>query len=176
MRREIFLHFAFWFSFFVFVTIAKKYFNITYWPFWLGGIIGTILPDIDHLLYMYLRPQELTTQRVGYLINKHEIKRTFTLLYETRGERNDLIFHTAFFQVIFLVLTFWMLTSSGSYFGRGLVLAFSLHLLVDQIVDLTEMKSFANWTKYSPWQIDSTKAKFYWAGVLLLVLLFGFLL
>lgn len=176
MKREIFLHFAFWFSFFVFVTLVNKLFNLSYWPFWIGGIVGTLLPDIDHILYLYLRPQELTAQRVGFLINKHEIKRVFTLLYETRSERKDLIFHTAFFQIIFLVLTFWILTSSGSFFGKGLVLAFSLHLLVDQIVDLTEMGSFANWQKYSSWQIDDAKAKFYWVGVLLIVLLFGFLL
>ena|SRR3989344_1811721 len=159
MRREIFLHFAFWFSFFVFITLIKKYFDLSYWPFWIGGIVGTILPDIDHILYLYLRPQELTTQRVGFLLDKHEIKRTFDLLYETRSERKNLIFHTAFFQIIFLVLTFWMVTSSGSFFGRGLVLAFSLHLLVDQAIDLVD-----------------TKAKVRWLVMFLLLLAFGFLL
>ena len=106
MRREIFLHFAFWFSFFVFITLIRKYFNLSYWPFWVGGIVGTLLPDIDHILYLYLRPQELTSQRVGLLLDKREIKRTLSLLYETRTERRDLIFHTAFFQIIFLILTF----------------------------------------------------------------------
>lgn len=134
------------------------------------------MPDIDHLLYMYLRPQELTTQRVGFLISKHDIKRVFTLLYETRSERKDLIFHTAFFQLIFLVLTFWIMTSSGSYFGKGLVLAFSLHLLVDQIVDLTEMGSFDNWLKYLPWRLDLSKAKIYWLFAVILVFLFGIIL
>jgi hypothetical protein len=141
-----------------------------------GGIVGTILPDIDHILYLYLKPQELTTQRVGFLLSKYDIKRTFGLLYETRSERRDLIFHTAFFQVIFMILTFWMLTSSGSYFGRGLVLAFSLHLLVDQMIDLTELRSFENWQKLSPWSFDLTKAKSYWIIVFLLVCVFGFLL
>lgn len=138
--------------------------------------MGTILPDIDHLLYLYLRPQELTAQRVGFLIDKHEVKRVLTLLYQTRSERRDLIFHTGFFQLIFLVLTFWILTSSGSLFGRGLVLAFSLHLLIDQIVDLTEMQSFDNWLKYSPWAVDLSKAKLYWLVMVLLLCLFGFLL
>ncbi|MEK7550561.1 MAG: hypothetical protein AAB535_02145 [Patescibacteria group bacterium] len=163
MRREIFLHFTFWFSFFVFVTLINKFFNLSYWLFWVGGLFGTILPDIDHLLYLYLRPQELTAQRV-------------TLLYETRGERRDLIFHTAFFQIIFLVLTFWMITSSGSLFGKGLVLAFSLHLLIDQIVDLVEMQNFSNWLKNFPWNLDLNQAKIYWLGMVLLLCLFGFLL
>ncbi len=173
MRREIFLHFSFWFSFFVFVTIINQFFSFSYWPFWVGGIAGTILPDIDHLLYLYLRPQELTAQRVGFYWDKHEVKRVFTLLYETRGERKGLIFHSGYFQLIFLVLTFWIITSSGSLFGKGLVLAFSLHLLIDQIVDLTQMQSFDNWLKYSPWYLDLSKAKIYWLGVLILTLLFG---
>lgn len=176
MRREIFLHFSFWFSFFVFVSIINGLFDWRYLPFWLGGIIGTIMPDIDHLLYLYLKPQELTSQRVNFLVNRREVKRVFTLLYETRSERRNLIFHTAFFQVIFAVLAFWILTSSGSYFGRGLVLAFSLHLLVDQIVDLTEMQSFDNWLKYSPWYIDLPKAKTFWLAMFLLLCLFGFLM
>lgn len=175
MRREIFLHFSFWFSFFVFIALANKIFDLSYWPFWLGGIIGTILPDVDHLLYLYLHPSELTVQRVNFYLNKHEIKRVFTLLYETRSERKDLIFHTAFFQVIFMVLTFWVLTSSGSNFGKGLVLAFSLHLLVDQMVDITKTGSFSNWLKNLPWEVDLVKAKLYWLGMLLTLCALSFM-
>jgi len=175
MRREVFLHFSFGFSFFVFITLVNQFFALSYWPLWIGGIFGTLLPDIDHLLYLYLKPQELTSQRVGFLFNKYEIKRIFTLLYETRGERKGLIFHTAFFQLVFLVLTFYVVTSSGSLFGKGMVLAFSLHLLIDQIVDLNELKSFDNWLKYSPWYLDVTKAKLFWLVMLILTLLFGVL-
>jgi hypothetical protein len=176
MRREVFLHFSFWLSFFVFVAIFKGYLELSFWAFWFGGIVGTILPDIDHILYLYLKPQELTSQRFSFLLNKHDIKRTLTLLYETRSERRDLIFHTVFFQIIFLILTFWILTSSVSFFGKGIVLAFSLHLLIDQIIDLTELKSFDNWLKSSPWPMDFKRAKSYWTAMLLVVCLFGFLL
>lgn len=176
MKREIFLHFAFWFSFFVFVTLINRFFSLSYWPLWVGGILGTMLPDVDHLIYVFfLQPQELTSQRINFLIDKHEVKRIVTLLYETRSERRGLIFHTAFFQLIFLVLTFWMVTSSGSLFGKGIVLAFSLHLLIDQIVDLTEMKTFDNWLRFSPWYLDLPKAKIYWLVILILTLLFGLL-
>ncbi|KKU09916.1 MAG: hypothetical protein UX13_C0026G0032 [Candidatus Woesebacteria bacterium GW2011_GWB1_45_5] len=176
MRRELFLHYAFWFSFFVFITIVNGFFDLLYWPFWVGGIVGTLLPDIDHLLYIYLKPQELTSQRVNFFLDRREIKRIIGLLYETRSERRDLIFHTIFFQLIFLVLTFWMISSSGSLFGRGLVLAFALHLSVDQIVDLTEMQSFDNWFKNLPFRLDLKQSQIYWVITLLIVLVFGFLL
>ena len=108
-------------------------------------------------------------------MDKREVKRIITLLYETRSERRGLIFHTAFFQIIFLVLTFWIMTSSGSIFGKGIVLAFSLHILIDQIVDLTEMKTFDNWLRFSPWYLDLPKAKIYWLVMLILTILFGVL-
>lgn len=179
MRREIFIHFAFLFSFFVFVSLVKRWFALSYWPFWVGGILGTLLPDLDHVIYaLYLRPNELNSQRVGYMLKKREIWETIKFLAETRYERTKLIFHTATFQIIFLILTFWVITSSGSPFGRGLVLAFALHLAIDQIVDINETGALTNWFRNFPlWSPkDKREAKIWWGAGLLVILLFGFLL
>lgn len=128
------------------------------------------MPDLDHLIYVFfLGPQELTSQRVSFLWGKGEYKRLIELLYETRGERKGLIFHTIFFQAIFLILTFWMMSSSSSLFGRGLVLSFALHLSVDQLVDIYETGSLGNWTKFLPIDLDSRKSKICWTVGMLLV-------
>ena len=179
VRKEIFIHFAFWFSFFIFVSLLKKWFAIAYWPFWAGGLIGTLLPDLDHVVYgLYLKPQELNSQRMSYMFQKRQVLETMRFLFETRGERTKLIFHTATFQLVFLVLMFWVMTSSGSFFGRGLVLAFFLHLLVDQIVDINETGGLTNWFRNFPfWQPrDKRQATGWWGAGLIVVLLFGFLL
>lgn len=177
MRREMFLHYSFWFSFFVFVAIAKHYLALPFWGFWLGGIFGTILPDLDHVIYFYLvKPVELTSQRFNFLLEKREIGRMVSLLYETRTERAGLIFHSIFFQLIFLVLTFWMLSSSGSLFGKGMVLAFALHLLVDEAIDLNEMGNLGNWFKNLPVTLDLTQSKIYWVTATALTLGMGFLM
>lgn len=177
MRRELFIHYSFWISFFVFVSIVKRYLALPFWPFWLGGIVGTILPDVDHIIYFYfVSPSELTSQRFNFLAQKKEIVRSVQLLYETRSERSGLIFHSVLFQLIFAVLAFLMLTSSGSLFGKGLVLAFSLHLVIDQIMDLMEMGSFDNWLKNSPIKLNFQGAKIYWTIGLGALLVFGFLL
>lgn len=177
MRRELSIHFSFWFSFFVFVAIVRHYLALPYWGFWLGGIVGTLLPDIDHIIYFYfVGPAELTSQRFNFLLRKKELARMVNLLYETRSERSGLIFHSVLFQLIFAVLTFLMLTSSGSVFGRGLVLAFFLHLVIDQIMDLMELGSFENWMKNSPIKLDYQGAKAYWMVGLGVLLVFGFLL
>lgn len=174
MKRELFIHYTFWFSFFILITLVHKYFNLSYWPFWLGGILGTLLPDIDHLIYVFfLQPQDLTSQRVSSDLQKGDWKKSLNLLYLTRSERMGLIFHTVTFQLIFLVLTFLMMSSSSSLFGKGLVLAFSLHLLIDQIVDLMELETFDNWQKNLPFEVDLDKAKIYWLVMLIVTIIIG---
>lgn len=146
MRRELFIHFAFWFSFFVFISIFRGYLTLNSWPLWFGGLVGTLLPNVDHLIYVFfLNPQELTSQRVNFLLKRKEISRVFTLLSETRPERKNLIFHTFIFQLIFFAVAVFILTSSNSIFARGLVLAFMLHLSIDQIIDLKSMENLNNW-------------------------------
>lgn len=176
MRREFFLHLAFLVSFFLLVSVFRNWFSFSYWPFWVGGFFGAFLPDIDHLIYIYfLRPEELTSQRANYMLNKRNFGGTVSLLTDTKEERKTLVFHTILFQVIFLILTFLVLTSSGSLFGTGLVLAFSLHFLVDQIIDIRE-NSWSRWLHQIPFPLEKDQFRFYWWVILILVLLFGFLL
>ncbi len=174
MKREMIIHLSFWFSFFIFITLLRGYFHLSYWPFWIGGLLGVVLPDIDHIIYAYfVSPQDLTSQRIGYLLEKKDIKRTVELFYETRTERRGLIFHSVFFQIIFFILTFWMMSSSGSNFGKGLVMSFSLHLLIDQIMDIVELGNFNNWTHNSPIVFDLSKAKIYCLVVAILLAILG---
>lgn len=177
MKKEILTHFFFLVLFFIFISLFRRYFALGYIVFWLGGVVGTILPDIDHLVYVYfLRPYELTSQRSQYLMAKKEFLKTFGLLAVTRSERKHLVFHTALFQIIFMTLTFLVLTSTGSIFGRGLVLAFVLHLLVDQMLDFFELDNLNNWFYQLNIFPAKERALFYWLAMVLLFLFFGFLL
>lgn len=165
-------------SFFIFIFLFRRWFDFYHLPFWLGGIIGTLLPDIDHILYIYLlNPVDLTSQRAVSLMKSREVARTLDLLAATRYERTRLIFHTTTFQIIFLVLTFLVVTSSGNPFGKGLVLAFSLHLLIDQLMDFMEVGDLSIWFRDFPINLSLSRQKmlFYWLGNVVLLLLFGFI-
>ncbi len=131
MKRDILNHLICFLIYFLFITLINKLFSFSYWPLYVGGFIGLFMPSIDHILHVLLfKPLELTSQRVLNLIKTKKIKEVTALLYDTRNERQDLIFHTLNFQIIFLSLTFWVLTSSGNNFGRGLVLGFYLSLVL----------------------------------------------
>lgn len=177
MRKEQFVHFAFWFAFFIFASIFQNYLSLSYWSFWIGGIIGTILPDLDHLIYVFfLSPQDLTSQRVNFLIKKKEVRRVVSLLYETRAERKNLVFHTFLFQIIFFALTIYIMSSSASLWARGTVLALSLHLVVDQLADFLDLGSLKNWGQGFSSELDRKKTILYISASFLLVCVMGFLM
>ncbi|HCR35857.1 hypothetical protein A2130_04655 [Candidatus Woesebacteria bacterium GWC2_33_12] len=131
MKKDLTNNFIYFFSFFLLVTLINKLFSFSFWPLYVGGLIGLFMPNLDHLLHVFVfKPLELTSQRVKLLINEKRYKEGIILLYDTRGERKDLIFHSVNFQIIFTILTFWVISSSGSLFGRGLVLGFYLSLVL----------------------------------------------
>ncbi len=177
MKREIALHFLFAILLFVLISFFRGYLSILYWPLWVGVIIGTILPDVDHLIYVYyLRPYELTSQRVMYETQKGNLWGSLNLLAVTRSERTNLILHTVLFQVVFVVLGFLVMTSSTSLLGRGIVVAFLLHLFVDQIVDLRQVGNLIHWFKNIPIRLDNSQINIYLILNFIAILAFGFLM
>ena len=67
-------------------------------PFlWFGAWLGIFLLDLDHLLYVFIYPEELTSLRVKYEFKHRKFKDALTLLADTAGERKKLAFHHALF-------------------------------------------------------------------------------
>lgn len=183
MKKELALHFLTTLCLFIpifllrFLNIHDFQANLAFLVFLVGGIIGVILPDIDHLIYIYyLRPQELTSQRVFYEIRKGNFAKSWDLLSTTRSERSHLIFHTVFFQILFIILSFLVVTSSSSLIGKGLVIAFLLHLLVDEVVDLRQTGNLANWFRQIPVQLDQIQLNVYLMTNFIIILVFGILM
>ena len=174
MRKETLTHFAFFLLFTLLVVLLRRWFSLSYWPFLVGGILGTILPDIDHLIYVYLlKPHELTSQRVNLLVEKRALWPTLELLASTRAERKELIFHSFYFQIIFWVLAFLVISSSGSIFGKGLVLAFGLHLVVDQLLDLLTLDNLNTWFSQVNLVLEKEQYLFYWIANVVVLLALG---
>ena len=183
MKKELAQHFLstliLFISIFLFryLNIHLLSANLSFLPFLAGGIIGTILPDVDHIIYVYyLRPYEVTSQRVMYDVKKGNLRESWNLLAATRSERTNLILHTVTFQLLFLLLSFLVITSSASLLGRGLVIAFLLHLFVDEVVDLRASGNLTNWFKNIPIQLDQTQLSIYLIVNFSAILLFAFLL
>lgn len=177
MKKELALHFVTSIILFVSISLLRNYLNLSFWPLWVGALVGTILPDIDHIIYVYyLRPHELTSQRIMYAAGKGQLLASWHLLASTRSERTNLILHTVTFQILFVVLSFLVISSSSSLLGRGLVLAFLLHLLVDEVIDLKQNRNLTNWFRQIPIQLDSLQLNVYLIANLAFILISGILL
>ena len=135
MRRVVFLHLSFLVSFFILISLFNSWLSLSYWPFWLGGLIGSIIPELDSLIYVFfISPQELTSQRVISFIKKGSFLSATRLLVETRLERNNLTFHSLAFILVSFLLLFWLITSSGSILAQGIIFAVLIHLLVNELI------------------------------------------
>lgn len=136
MKRSIFIQFSFLISFFFLLSVFKGWLNFSFWPLWVGAILGQFLPETDHLIYIFfLRPYELTSQRVRYLLKNGNIKGAIRLISETKEERSNLIFHNLTFEIILFILAFLVITSSDNLIGQGIVLSFLLHLQVSKLIN-----------------------------------------
>lgn len=135
MKRVFFIHFAFFVSVFILFSIFRGWLSLPYWTFWVGGVLGSLIPEIDQFLYVFFtNPQELSSQRVICLIKNKDYMGALRLLFETKSERRNLIFHSNIFLVISGILFVWILTSSGSILGFGLILGLTLDLLLDRLI------------------------------------------
>ena len=133
LKKKLKGHFLVTFIWLVLVTLFRWDWHWNLLWLWLGGLVGTFLLDIDHLLYtLVFYPHELTSIRVKRLFQQRHFKEALILLKDTIGERTKLSFHNALFQPIFYVFCFFVLTSTDSLFGAGLVMAMALHLLKDE--------------------------------------------
>jgi len=138
---------------------------------WLGGLVGTFLLDLDHLVYtLVIYPQELTSMRVRDLLEERRFKDTLVLLSNTHDERLKLPFHNALSQLVLYVLCFFVLTSTASLFGAGLVMAMTLHLLKGEFTLLLQGKEeFLRQNTF--WQIKGQISFFHQKLFVILMLL-----
>lgn len=142
LKKEFYSHFLATLIWLAALAILKAIFTagafstldqlLSWLVFCLGALLGTFVLDLDHVFYVLLiHPEEETSQKVKHLIKQKEYKEAFLFLVNTHLERTKLSFHNAVFQVFFMVFCFWVLTSTGSWLGKGLVMAMALHLLKD---------------------------------------------
>jgi len=134
LKKEIKNHLLITIAWLALITLLRWTWHWNLIFLWLGGVVGTFLIEIDHLLYaLAIYPQEETSKRVRQLVDRRFYKEALILVANTRGERIKLAFHSAIFQPVLYIACFFVLTSTGSLFGAGMVMAMALRLLKDEM-------------------------------------------
>ena len=171
MKKELKLHIPFLVAFFLLISVYKtvnapsfagSWFDLDHLIFWLGGLIGILLIYIDHFVYaFFLNTSESVSQQAAGMANNKNYGKALEILLKGHSQKDRLIFHSALFQVVFIVFAFFVLTSTGSLLGRGIVLGMLSHLLVDMTQDLSTEKNIDGWFVTSPFSVGRDKQVWY---------------
>lgn len=114
--------------------------------FVVGMVSGYFLLYLDQIIYCYLlSPHEFNSQRFRRFLELRKYQEGINLLVETQVDRKKLVFHSIIFQLALLVFALFILTSSSSLLGEGLVLGMFLHTLVDQIKTFLATGNIDSW-------------------------------
>lgn len=104
LKKELASHYLVSLIWLVIITLLRWDWRLNLIWLWGGGLLGSFWLDWADIFYQ---------KAIG-----------------SQEEKSP--FHNALFQVVFFVFCFWVLTSTGSLFGKGLVMAMALHLLKDE--------------------------------------------
>jgi hypothetical protein len=112
----------------------------------LGFAIGSMILDLDHLVYWYfLYPDKEESIQGKNFLKERKFKQAFTLIGENHKTHTSLVFHHIYFQLVLVLVSFFIFLSTGSMLGKSLVLFMNLHLLTDQWQDYKNLSHLKNW-------------------------------
>ena len=101
-----------------------------------GLILGWFLPDLEALITAFWVERE---HHISQMIRSYYKDRKFRLLQfywvQNRREHQSLIIHSSFFQLIFIVFSFYIISSSGSVLVSFLCLSTLGRLFYEQYLD-----------------------------------------
>lgn len=179
LNNELCSHAVVSFGYFFLLSLFRFKFDLSLIWIWLGGIVGTYLLDIDHWLYWFwLHPEADDSQKAKEILLTIKTKNIigsvrgiirdwYRLLVDWHSTHTRLVFHSVVFQAVLLVLTVYILSSGGSNFGSGLVLAMNLHLLKDVWQDYF-VKGKDGLAEWFLWQVRDLRAEKYLQAYLII--------
>lgn len=115
------------------VTFLGRHFRPEFIFFWLGIIIGVILFYFDPLVSAYFGSPNPVSQEIKQLISQKKFSPALAKVFALHQIQEQPILHSAFLQSALMLLAFYVLTSSGSLLGSGLVMGMIVHLIQDEV-------------------------------------------
>ena len=122
----------------------------------LGAIIGWLIPWFDKIAYIYiLHPEAQVAQYVKYQISQKQFKAAWQSLNARAKEFDKLTARSLLFQLAWVVLAFFAVTSSAGWFGKTLVLALGARILLEEwrewFADKPALKQKLFWQVKKEW-------------------------
>lgn len=171
-----FLVIGFWFGS---LAYFKNGLNFSIFPaplvWFLGGLVSYYFFAIDRLIdLLFVHRETADSQSVYKLLQKGQYFLVWRLANRENNRQMRLNLRSALFQVILILLAVFVVTSTNSLFGQGLIFGLSLKLLLDEWSDyLTQpdyLRSWLFWQVKREVSLKETKIYLYvMTGVFLLL-------
>ncbi len=140
---------------------------IEYVQFLIGLLLGFGLFFLDRVFdVFFIRPETEFSQLVREEWKKRRIWSMFSTILSGKELQEKLITRSVFFLIAYVAVAIFVLTSTGSILGIGLVLGIGFHFCVDFIRYRSDLEKF---NRHFLWQV---KRKFAQQEVLSLVISF----
>ena len=124
------------------VSLLMRNFSLL---FWLGGLLGMNLLDIDHLFYLFTHSKEEACQPVFQMWREKKYQEAIFYLVGSHKSYNRKLLHNAFFAAVFALFAVLVVATNNGLFQIGLTLSIYLHLLKDIISDVRNMEHLKEW-------------------------------
>lgn len=127
-----------------------------------GGIVGWLIPWLDKIAYIYiLHPEAQISQYLKWQLEKRQLKDFLETLKRRQAEFDKLTTRGILFQVAWLVLAIFTVTSVPSWFGRALVMVLGIRILLEEWRDWLKNKEVLRqkllWQIKTEWQNQELK-------------------
>jgi hypothetical protein len=145
----------------------------------LGLIIGMSIIDSDHFIFwFFLKPKNEESKLVKLAIKNKNIKSITKIVQSSHRVHHNLVFHHYFFQVILVLFSLFILTSTQNTIISAIVIGLNLHLVIDEIIDYRhDPKVLQKWLfAREAKQLPISFLKRYITIFLVFILVFTFLL
>jgi hypothetical protein len=134
--------------------------SLAFWQAWLwqfglwlaGGLVGWQLPKLDQLLWVWFTyPQDKISLYIKSLVSQKKIKQLISELASYKSSQLHLTSRSFLFQLAWVALAIFTITSTASNFSKGLIMGLGLYLLFDNWQDQAKNPTILN--SWLFWQI-----------------------
>ena len=127
-----------------------------------GAAVGWLIPWFDKIAYIYiLHPEAQVAQYVKYQISQKQWRGAWTSLKLRSREFDQLTTRGVLFQLAWVVLAFFAVTSAAGWFGKTLVLALGARILAEEwrewFTDKLVLKQKLFWQVKKEWSDQELK-------------------
>lgn len=142
----------------------------------IGGVVGWWLSWADRIAFVYiLHPEAQVSQYIKFQFEQKQWKKAWETLKTRGGEMGKLTTRSVLFQLAWVGLGFFAVTSVGSWFGKILVMAVGARILWEEWREYLKDKQLLKQRLF--WQIkrevEDTELKIY---LIVMTVIFAWLL